>query len=80
MHFSPEEAHQAPAVTHIVFVDDDEANCKIGKRIIERMGYKVTVVHDGDEALQVLIDCEQLSTGALGECCIASVCLMQSFE
>ena len=58
----------APAVTHIVFVDDDEANCKIGKRIIERMGFKVTVVHDGDEALQVLIDCNQLSTGALGEC------------
>ena len=67
-------APAVPADIHVVFCDDDESKCRIGKRMVERLGYKVTVVRDGDEALQVLIDCGQLSTGALGEdfCCARS--------
>ena len=65
---------------HLVFVDDDEANCRIGKRIVERLGYRVTVVRDGDEAIQVLLDCGQLCIDSLaGKHRISSALVLFAF-
>ncbi len=38
----------------ILFVDDEEALCSLGKRLLERQGYTVTTATDSREALEVV--------------------------
>jgi DNA-binding NtrC family response regulator len=37
---------------HILFVDDEESFADMGKQLLERLGYKVTVKLNGNEALE----------------------------
>lgn len=37
----------------ILFVDDEELLAEMGKQMLERLGYRVTVRHDGLEALEI---------------------------
>jgi two-component system, sensor histidine kinase and response regulator len=41
---------------HVLVAEDNEVNQKVAVRILERLGYKVDVADDGDEALEA---CEQ---------------------
>ncbi|GMW02356.1 MAG: hypothetical protein AMXMBFR84_34920 [Candidatus Hydrogenedentota bacterium] len=49
-----EVASQNPAVAHehVLFVDDEESLMILGKKVLERMGYRVTAVNSGAEALE----------------------------
>jgi CheY-like chemotaxis protein len=48
------EAPQAPAVTRILIVDDDELNCRLLVRQLQNPGYTVTAVNRAGAALELL--------------------------
>jgi len=56
------EAETAPVeliqtgIEHILFIDDEEMLVEMGKTILERLGYRVTVKTDSIEALKIIQD------------------------
>ena len=48
-----EEASSRSGKEHILFVDDEPAVVEMTKTMLERMGYRVTALTDGSEALKV---------------------------
>ncbi len=41
---------------HVLFLDDEEALVRLAKRLLERLGYRVTGFHDAEEALAFVRD------------------------
>jgi PAS domain S-box-containing protein len=39
---------------HVLFVDDEPEIVKLGRRVLERFGYRVTTADNGDEALEII--------------------------
>jgi DNA-binding NtrC family response regulator len=48
------EAVDVTGDEHVLFVDDEKEIVKLGKRMLERKGYRVTTADNGDEALKLL--------------------------
>ncbi|WP_283148418.1 ATP-binding protein [Silvimonas soli] len=40
----------------VLVVDDNAVNCLVARRFLEKLGHRVTVAHDGDAALALVID------------------------
>ena len=51
-----EEASSSPRKEHILFVDDEPAVVEMIKKMLERMGRRVTALTDGSEALKVFME------------------------
>ncbi|MFO7803653.1 MAG: response regulator [Desulfovermiculus sp.] len=51
--FAPSAA-SSPTNRHILVAEDDSVNQKVAKKMLEKAGYKVQVVDDGQQAFQVL--------------------------
>lgn len=51
-----EEASSSPRKEHILFVDDEPAVVEMIKKMLERMGCRVTALTDGSEALKVFME------------------------
>ncbi len=53
----PEERGKTAGERSIMFVDDDEDIRHIGRRILEKRGYRVLVAENGEKALDLLDEC-----------------------
>ncbi len=49
-----EEIVDVSGTEHVLFVDDEPAIVTLGRRMLERLGYRVTTASDGEEALEII--------------------------
>ncbi len=51
----PEPISLPAHAMQVLVVDDNAVNCLVARRFLEKMGHQVTVAHDGDAALELVI-------------------------
>lgn len=52
---SPEKPHQYGSTTYALIVEDNPINAKLAKLLIERIGLKAHIAHNGKEAIAALV-------------------------